>query len=213
MVIDEGILGRGRSVAGQHDFGAFQVGQQAHDPELVVDLHVPKVGEQRPALCRVHGDQHVFIRDMNLDEIVAVGRSEIEQSHVYAAECQVQFVFEGNAGKDGIPVLADDVRNDVCVADAHRRVGEGAGIADVGLVIVAQDDVSHGHVVALIKLLLQPFHGTGVAVVAVDNDDAFVREDIDAELVVRPPPVDVFGDLLDGACFRPIHAVLRPAAR
>ena len=132
---------------------------------------------------------------------------------MHAAEGQIHFLLECDAGNNGIALLADDVRNDIHMADADGGVGENARVANVVRMIVTQNDVSHGDVMALEKLFLEPLRGIGAAVVAVDDDDALVGEDVDAVLVIRTPPEDVFGDLLDRARLRPKHAVLSPGAR
>ncbi len=81
--------------------------------------------------------------------------------------------------------------NDVHVTDAHRGIAEEAGVTVVVLMIVTQDDVSHWNVITAIELSLEPLRCARVAVMAVDDDDPFIRQDEGAVLVVGAPAVDM----------------------
>jgi len=159
---------------------------------LVVDFHIPEIGEEVPTFSGVDRNQNSFLWNVNLDEVIAVGWTEVQELEVDAAKPEIHFFLEGNGGDDRVPVLSNQVRNDVHVAYPHRRVAEETRVTVVVLMIVTQYHIPHWHVITAIELPLEPLCCAGVAIVTVDNDDAFIGQDIGAILVIGAPAVDMF---------------------
>ncbi len=109
-----------------------------------------------------------------------------------AAKPKIHLFFEGNGGDDRVPVLSDQVGNDVHVTYTHRRVTEKTCVTVVVLVIVTQYHIPHRHVITAVEFPLEPLCCAGVAVVTVDNDDAFIGQAVGPVLIIRAPAVDMF---------------------
>ena len=109
-----------------------------------------------------------------------------------AAKPKIHLFFESDGGDDRVPVLSDQLSNNVHVTYPHRRVAEETRVTVVVLMIVTQYHIPHWHVITAIELPLEPLCCAGVAVVTVDNDDAFIGQDVGAVLVIRAPAVDMF---------------------
>ncbi len=69
----------------QYDVDVLEVGQNAHDPQLVVDVHVSEVGKEVSPLGGINRNQDALLRNMHLDEVIAVGRAEIQKLEVHLA--------------------------------------------------------------------------------------------------------------------------------
>ena len=109
-----------------------------------------------------------------------------------AAKPKIHLFLEGDGGDDRVPGLSDQVRNDVNVAYPHCRVAEKTCVTVVVLVIVTQYHIPHRHVITAVEFPLEPLCCAGVAVVTVDNDDAFIGQDVGPVLIIRAPAVDMF---------------------
>ena len=135
----------------QYDVDVLEIGQNAHDPELVVDVHVSEIGKEVSPLGGVDRNQDALLRNMDLDEVIAVGRAEIEEPEVHVAQPQVHLFLEGDGRDDRVAVLSHQMGDDVRVTDPDRRVTEDPRVAIMVLMVVAQDHVPHRDVVPAVE--------------------------------------------------------------
>ena len=129
----------------QDDIHIRQIRQCSKGLERIVNVEVPKIRQDVPAPGEVGREEYALGRHMHLDQVVAVRGAEMDQDDSDAAQLEFHRVLEQHLRNDGPSLLPDNVRPDIHVPDANRRVGEDIRIADVALVIVAQHHVLDGH--------------------------------------------------------------------
>ena len=89
MTISKILLCFDRAVTRQDDIDVFEIRQDFQNFQFTVNIHVPVVRVYRLSFGDIDGDEHFFPGDMYLDQVVAMGRTEIEQRYFETAQVDI----------------------------------------------------------------------------------------------------------------------------